>query len=231
MKNKQRIIYGLIITIIIYAIAVFIGGKLHLDNNFFPNSFITHTLMLLLSIAAIYIFKKEVNYKISLPKFKTILKPVLIGLIATITISILMTIVTKVLGGKVEMHPAMKTMSPLQVFIFVFIYASIAEELLFRGFLMNFLKPLKAKGISIFKRKISLPVIISALAFGLAHLILITTGVGLLFLLKIVVVATILGLIAGYYQEKYDNNAYAIIVHMSGNLMGVIGALLMHLNT
>jgi len=231
MRDKQRIIYGLIITIIIYAIAVFTGSKSYLDNNFFPNSFITHTLMLLLSIIAIYIFKKDVNYKIALPKFKKILKPVLVGLIATITISILMTIVTMVLGGKVEMHPAMKTMSPLQVFIFVFIYASIAEELLFRGFLMNFLKPLKAKGIKIFKKKMSLPVIISALAFGLAHLILITTGVGVLFLLKIVVFTTMLGLIAGYYQEKYDNNAYAIIVHMSGNLMGVIGALLMHLNT
>jgi membrane protease YdiL (CAAX protease family) len=36
----------------------------------------------------------------------------------------------------------------------------------------------------------------------------------------------VLGLIAGYYQEKYDNNAYAIIVHMSGNLMGLIGALI-----
>jgi len=37
-------------------------------------------------------------------------------------------------------------------------------------------------------------------------------------------------MIAGYYQEKYDNNAFAIIVHMSGNLMGVIGALLMNVN-
>ena len=72
----------------------------------------------------------------------------------------------------------MMKMSPLQVFIFVFIYASIAEEILFRGFLMNILKPLKIKGISILKRKISVPVIISAFAFGLGHLILITTGVG-----------------------------------------------------
>lgn len=38
------------------------------------------------------------------------------------------------------------------------------------------------------------------------------------------------GLIAGYYQEKYDNNAYAVIIHMAGNSIGVIGALLMNIN-
>ncbi len=230
MKNNERIIYGLIITIIVFAIATFTGSKLHLGIDFFPNSFVTHSLMLILSVVAIYSFKKEVNYKISMPKFKKILKPVLFGLLTAIIINILMTIITKLLGGEVEAHPALLKMTPLQIFVFVFIYASIAEEILFRGFLMNILEPLKTKGINIMKRKISLPVIISAFAFGLGHLILITTGVGGLFLLRIVVFTTILGLIAGYYQEKYDNNAFAIIVHMSGNSIGVIGALLMNLN-
>lgn len=36
-----------------------------------------------------------------------------------------------------------------------------------------------------------------------------------------------LGLIAGYYQEKYDNHAFAIIVHMAGNLMGLVSILMM----
>jgi len=231
MKNNERIIYGLIITIVVFAIATFAGSKLYLDIDFFPNTFTIHSLMLLFSIVAIYSFKKDVNYKISLPKFKKILKPILFGLLATIIVNISMTIITKILGGEIEAHPALMKMSPLQIFVFVFIYASIVEEILFRGFLMNILKPLKTKGIIILKRNISVPVIISAFAFGLAHLILITTGVGGLFLLRIVVFTTILGLIAGYYQEKYDNNAFAIIVHMSGNLMGVIGALLMNLNT
>ena len=231
MKNKERIIYGLLITIIVFAIATFTGSKLHLDIDFFPNSILTHSLMLLLSIVAIYGFKKDVNYKFSLPKFKTILKPILFGLLATIIVSILMTILTKILGGEVEAHPLLLEMTPLQVFIFVFIYASIAEEILFRGFLMNILKPLKTKGIIIFKREISIPVIISAFAFGLAHLILIKTGVGIFFLIKVVIFTTTIGLIAGYYQEKYDNNVFAIVVHMSGNLMGFITVLLINLNT
>ncbi len=86
---------------------------------------------------------------------------------------------------------------------------------------------MKTKEVNIFKRKISVPVIISAIVFGLAHLILITTGAGGLFLLRVVVFTTVLGVIAGYYQEKYNNNAFAIIVHMSGNSLAVVGTLLM----
>ena len=229
MKNKERIIYGFIITIVIYAIAQVVSFNLKLNNDFIPDAFITLTIFLILSVLAIYVFRKHMSYNISMPKFKKVLKPIAMGVIVTVTIGILMTVVTKVSGGELEGHPAFKIMNPLQIFIFVFIYASIAEEILFRGFLQNLLKPLSTKGITVFKRKISLPVILSAIAFGLAHLILIKTGVGFLFLLKIVLITTSLGLVAGYYQEKYDNNAYAIIVHMGGNFFGVVGAILMSL--
>jgi len=230
MKNNERIIYGIAFTIVIFVIATFSGSKLHLTIDFFPSTFVTHSVMLTLSIVLIYSLRKYVNYKIAWPQFKKTLKPILIGLLATIIVNILFTALTKISGGQVEAHPALTKMTPLQIFVFVFIYASIAEEILFRGFLLNILKPLKSKGINIYKRHISIPVIISAFAFGLAHLILLTTGAGGLFIFRIVVFTTILGLIAGYYQEKYENNGFAIIVHMSGNLMGVIGALLMNLN-
>ncbi len=230
MKNTERIIYGLIITAVIFMTANFFGSKLNLNIDFIANTFSTHTIMLLLSVIAIYVLRANLNYNISLPKFKYILKPVGIGILVTIVINILMTSLANIVGEKVEGHALLSEMNPLQVLIFVFIYASVAEEILFRGFLMNLLKPLKISGITILKRKISIPVIISAVAFGLAHLILITTGAGFLFLLRIVLFTTTLGLIAGYYQEKHDNNAFAIIVHMSGNLLAVLGAFLTNLN-
>lgn len=231
MKNNERIIYGIVITIVVFGIATFFGSRIHLNIDFFASSFVTHSLMLTLSIVLIYSLRKYVNYKIEVPKFKKILKPILFGLLATIIVNISMSIITKIIGGEIEPLAALMKMSPLQVFIFVFIYASIAEELLFRGFLMNILKPLKSKGIKIFKRNLSIPTIISAVIFGLAHLILLATGAGGFFILRIVVFTTILGLIAGYYQEKYENNAFAIIVHMAGNFMSIIGVLLMHLNS
>ncbi len=231
MKNNERIIYGLIITLIIFSVSLFTGSKLHLNIEFIPNSFVTDSVMLLLSVTAIFSLRSNVNYKISLPKLKNIFKPILFGVLATIIVNISTAIITKLLGGENELHFVLKEMSPLQVFIFVFIYASIVEEILFRGFLMNILKPLYTKKVHIFKRDISFPVILSAFVFGLAHLAVITTGAGNFFLLRIVIFTTILGLIAGYYQEKYDNNVFAIIVHMSGNLLGVISALLINLNT
>lgn len=226
MKNKERLIYGTTISVVIFLIATQTGSMLDFKTDFIPGSFLTHSIMLILSLGGIYFLRKNVKYSISLPKFKKILKPIFAGILTTIIVNILMTVIIKISGGETEIHPLLSGMTPLQVFIFVFIYASIAEEFLFRGFLLNILKPLSSKGINIFKLKISISVIISAIAFGLAHLILITTGVGGLFLVRVVTFTTVLGLIAGYYQEKYNNNAYAIFVHMAGNSLAVLSAFL-----
>ncbi|OFX84149.1 MAG: hypothetical protein A2W99_00015 [Bacteroidetes bacterium GWF2_33_16] len=230
MKNNNQIIYGLIVTIAIFVLANFIGSKMSIWPDALPPYFVTHSVMLLGSIGVIILLSKSVNYKIALPKFKMILRPILFGLLASIVINISLSVLTKVMGGNLEPHPAFKIMSPLQVLVFIFIYASIAEEILFRGFLLNILSPLKEKGIRIFKHQVSIAVIISGFTFGLAHLVLIFAGVGVFFIIKTVIFTSILGLIAGYYQEKYSNNAFAIIVHMAGNFMAVIGALLMSLN-
>lgn len=227
MKTNKPIVYGLLITLLIFVIANLFGKEINLGIDFIPYTFGTHTAMLILSVLAIVFLRKSVKYKFSIPKFKKILRPVLFGVLAQVVVNIPFSIITMALNIEVEPHPAFNVMSPFQVFIFVFIYASITEELLFRGFLQNILNPLSTKGIKIFKRFVSVPVIVSAVTFGLAHLILITAGVGTLFLLRVVVFTMVLGLVAGYYQEKYNNNAFAIIVHMAGNALGVVGALLM----
>lgn len=231
MNNKERILYGLLITLFVFAVSTFSASKLNLNINFIPPSFVTHSIMLVLSMVFIYGLRIHVNYKISRPRFKEVLKPIVYGFLVSILANISISILTKSLGGEVEMHAALSDMTPLKFFVFVFIYASLAEELLFRGFLLNILRPLNPMGIVLFKRKLSLSVIISAFAFGLAHLILISTGASGFFLMRIVIFTTLLGLIAGYYQEKYDNNAFAILVHMSGNFIGVIGMLIVNLNT
>ena len=88
------------------------------------------------------------------------------------------------------------------------------------------LSPLHDRGIRFFKVRLSLPVILSAVVFGLIHLVLLTSGAGGFLVVRVVIFTTILGLFAGYYQEKYNNFSYAVIVHMAGNLMGLVGALI-----
>jgi len=223
MKNSERVIYGLLLTIIVFLLVSFVGEKIKL--SFQLVSFVTDSAMLILAIVLICYFRKYVNFKIALPKFKTIWKPILLGIFVPVIVSFLFEIIGNLLGFKSESHPALVLMSPLQVFLLVFILASVAEEVLFRGFLQNILKPLQVKGIKIFKRHISVPVIISALAFSLAHLGLMKTDVGAFFIVSTLIFTFTLGLIAGYYQEKYDNNAYAILVHMGGNFIGLMGSL------
>lgn len=184
--------------------------------------------MLIFSAGVIAVLRKYVPFRFAWPRFKTIWKPILFGFLTTVVVNITLNVLSMAAGFKPEAHPLLVASTPLQTFLFIFIFASIAEEMLMRGFLQNFLHPLNVRGIRLFKRTISLPVIIGAVAFGLIHLILFTTGAGTLLVVRTVIFTTILGLFAGYYQEKHNNHAYAIIVHMAGNLMGLFGALLMH---
>jgi membrane protease YdiL (CAAX protease family) len=226
MKNNARLLYGLLITVLIFVIATLAGSKVSLNSDFFPKSFLTHSVMLVLSIIVIVGLKKIVPFRIAWPRFKTIWKPILFGFLTAVIVNILLTVITLATGGKAEAHPLLEASTPLQTFLFIFIYASLAEELLLRGFLQNILSPLGARGIRVFRQKLSLPVIISAVVFGLIHLILLTTGVSIMFVTRVVIFTTILGLFAGYYQEKHNNFSYAVIVHMAGNLMGLVAAFL-----
>lgn len=229
MKSSNRLILGLTISLLIYLISTTFDKNFNPENNFFLPSFGTHTLMFLLSVIAIFLFKKHLDYKITFPKISSVFKPFIFAVLLTIFVNIIITLITKFLGyHKIETHPLLKGSSGWQILIFVFIYASIVEEILFRGFLLNFIQNYSHKSITIFKKKINYPVLISGLAFGLAHLILLTSEVSGLFVTRIVIFTTLLGILAGYYQEKYQNNAYAIIVHSGGNFIGVIATFIMN---
>jgi membrane protease YdiL (CAAX protease family) len=107
-----------------------------------------------------------------------------------------------------------------QTVIFVWLYASVSEELLTRGLIQSFLTPLADYGFTIFGVRISLPVLIGALFFGLMHAALLTTGMALFSVISIVVFSSVLGLIAGYHREQTGSLIPAIIVHALGNIGG-----------
>lgn len=227
MNSKKKIILGFITMTVIFLTANFLGSKTHLPGKFIPNTFLHHLVMLLLSGIIIWIMNKNLKFYIALPKFKKLIKPFFIGVLITLFVNISMNIITVLVSGNETAHPALVENNALQVFLFVFLFASIAEEILFRGFFQNSLNLLNERGVTVFKRKFSFPVIISAAVFGLAHLVLISAGVDYLFLLRIVLFTFVLGIAAGYYQQKYENNtSYAIVVHMGGNLFGILGAFL-----
>jgi membrane protease YdiL (CAAX protease family) len=113
-------------------------------------------------------------------------------------------------------------MSRLQIFFMAILLAPLSEELLFRGFLQNMLAPLKSISIQLFKIKLTLPVLISGILFGLIHFSLLATGSSFNFTLVTVIAALIIGLAAGYFQEKHHAFLIAVIIHMTANISGMI---------
>ena len=67
--------------------------------------------------------------------------------------------------------------------------------------------------------------------FGLFHIIPFNYDNSLIFTAGMFIAPSLLGIVAGYYQEKYDNNAYAIIVHMAGNVVPIIGTIVLSVNS
>lgn len=230
MKNIQRIILGIILAALVFGIAQLASSiSLFQIHTWLVDSFTTHTTMLIVSLILIYLFTKGKlsDYAFKTVKIKQLLKPIFITIIVIIVITILVTLLLALLGFDIRDTGNVPTagMSALQIIIFIFIYASIAEEFLFRGLVQNFLKPLSEYGFKLFKIKISVPVIISAVLFGLGHLILLKTGASSPFVLRIVIYTTTIGFIAGYYQEKNNSIIPAVIVHMTANIPAVLALL------
>lgn len=233
MKKDISFFGAIIITIIIAVLSIWVSRIINLKTDSIPDSFVTHSTILMLSVSAIILFSKDVNFHLAIPNLKSTIKPIVFGfLISLIGTMVTMSIIrsNKVINGA-ELSMPTSDMSVLHVFLFVFIYASLAEEMLYRGFLQNFLEPLKEKGIKLLNRKISLPVIISAVLFGFSHLVLLKINKNIPFVIGIIITSIFLGVIAGYYQEKNNNSAHAFITHMSANLVGVIGAFMMNMNS
>jgi membrane protease YdiL (CAAX protease family) len=108
--------------------------------------------------------------------------------------------------------------SYLQDIIFIWIYASICEEIFARGLLQSFLSPLMGYGINLSKNlRLSLPVLFSGLYFGLMHIVAIEKMGP-----PVIVFTTFLGIVAGYHREKTGSLIPAIIIHALFNIGGML---------
>ncbi len=187
--------------------------------------FINHTTMLVISIIIMLLLSKS---KISTYGFKSArniqLKPIIL---LSLSIGIIGALIQSFFP--IKQFDSIENFSFIQIVIFIWIYASICEEVLTRGLIQGYLSPLTKYRFTVFKVPISLPVLISALFFASMHLMLLTTGMGIATVFNIILFAFILGIIAGYYREKTGSLITAIIVHMLFNVGGTCGGLLIEL--
>jgi len=178
--------------------------------------FINHTAMLILSTIIMLVVS---NGKLSRYGFKLARNVQLKRVISWgLGLGIMSTLIETSLPGKESIVVGELTF--LQTVVFVWLYASICEEIFARGLIQSSLSRLAQLGVTVFERRISLPVLVSALLFGLVHLIQSAMGAGGYKVLIIVLFAFVLGLIAGYQRERTGSLVPAIMVHMFANVGG-----------
>ena len=222
LKICLAILLAFAILSIAGSLAAMLGAVRIVASEALSGAFITHLVMLLLAVLVMLIFSKG---KLAAFGFRIGLVTKLPGLIALcLGAAILSTFIGTILPG--DELTLFEAASFLQVVIFVWIWASICEEVLFRGLMLGYLQPLTIYGINFFRMRISLPVLVSALLFGLIHFNPMILGMGTLRAVNIVVFAFILGIIAGYQREKTGSLIPAIMAHalfnVGGTLMGYL---------
>ena len=120
----------------------------------------------------------------------------------------------------------LRGLSIVQIILLVWLLASVAEEVLVRGFFQSYLEPLSHIGFKAFGKRISLPVLLGALFFSAMHLILLTTGTPFLTVYVIMAFMFFLGLVTGYQRERSGSILPSIVTHVSFNVGGLIGGII-----
>ncbi len=178
-------------------------------------AFVTHTFMCILSILVTVVLTrgKIGEYGFTTGSFR--LTPgIFLWVIPT---AILSTVGFFASRSGQDVKEVLK-LSYLEDVIFVWIYASICEEVFTRGLLQGFLSPLAGYGIKVSRKlRLSLPVLFSGLYFGLMHIVAINK-LGP----SVIVFASALGIVAGYYREKTGSLIPAIIIHALFNVGGML---------
>lgn len=179
----------------------------------------TQAAMLAVSVALMLGLSKGKlgEYGFRMPTTAQFKSAFVFGSIVAVAVQVVLAVMWRLLptsGG----HPGVAGSSFLQIVITVWVIASICEEVFLRGLIQGFLMPLKDLGKTLFGLRLSLPVITAALLFGAMHIMLLTMGADGSLVTGIVVSATVLGLVAGYYRERTGSLIPAILIHMLFNV-------------
>lgn len=231
LNSIARIIIALLLGILVLgvgsSVAILISNRFPdlVDSLPMGEGFLIQISFLILSMLLILAFSKGIISRYGFRIGENIQLPRIAAL--GLAVGIASALTGSIIPGEMPAEPEYDSL--IDLVIGVWILASIAEEVLTRGLIQGFLDPLSGMGLSLWKARISLPVLISALFFGLMHLGILSVGADFLSVAIIVFFAFILGMIAGYYREISGSLIPAIIVHMCGNVGSWFGDLLLNL--
>ncbi|MBZ5500171.1 MAG: CPBP family intramembrane metalloprotease [Acidobacteriia bacterium] len=186
------------------------------QTNFLPPSFVTHSVMLALSVAAMWLISKGRLDLYGFTKGAYEFSPcILLWVLPTAVLSIVSAVASP--GGQGTGGP-IKLTKP-QMVVFIWVCASIGEETLTRGLLQTLLSRNARVGAEA-HRRLSMPVLVSGLFFGSMHIVLVKLmGPAAV---PVILLAVFLGLVAARYRERTRSLLPAIIVHALFNIGGML---------
>jgi len=219
---------GIVISMVIYsvsfAVMVAVVKKRKSETNItlanpWMSSAVVSPVVLCLSLLVIFLLSMGMLplWGFQLPTLEVMVLLSTIGIIAAIVV----VIVSEHISPTPEqMNPPSDRRGRVIFFVIIVLLASIAEEVLFRGFLQNILDNALLLAIDLGRFSITGGAIVSAIVFGMIHVApakQMGSSVPVL-----VISAAILGLIAGIFLTMSGSLILPIIVHMEFNLVGFI---------
>jgi len=231
----NKVLIAAIVLFIIYGLAIVAAQYtlpyLSVINkaSFAQKNFISKSYLLLFTVIAMLLFKRlfKIDYGLIMGtnlSYSTYLKKgVLFGLLGLLLVMICNIVGFVLTRQKPAGFPPEQLRDRI---LFIWIWSSVVEELLFRGFIQSYLETTSNHLFKIGKAVISGAVFFSALFFGALHLFLLMQGMSVFFVAGIFANAFLLGLVAGYYREKTGSLWPAIFLHIIFNLVGSIPLLL-----
>ncbi|MCK4342594.1 MAG: CPBP family intramembrane metalloprotease [Phycisphaerae bacterium] len=237
MKSVLRVLLAFCLFACVYALALFgmpslarLAGLFKACPWLLGTSLVPQLTFLITSIILAYVLGRGdlSTYGWKSVKPRQLLRPIIVS---TITMLIFMSpMLIMMIAGRDMPDEGMKLQGPwseglFHKILFIWIIASICEEVFYRGLLQGVLEPLTKHGVRVLRVRFTAPVALCAIAFGLGHLCLLGM-VPTPMLVGILLSATMLGFIAGYYREKTGSLAPAIAAHMTFNVIGTMIPLL-----
>jgi membrane protease YdiL (CAAX protease family) len=211
LKLPAALVLGLVISVLsLKAPGIWMKPE---SSSIWQHGALTHSIMWILSLAVIGLLSRGnlASYGFTRGDFH-LSGGIFLWVIPTAILSTLGFIASR---SGVELKGGLGY-SPLQTIIFVWIYATVSEEIFTRGLLQSYLIPLTNYGIDLSKGlRLSLPVIFSGLFFGMMHIVAVKKMGP-----PVILLTTLLGLVAGYYREKTKSLIPAIIIHALFNIGG-----------
>lgn len=181
-------------------------------DGFVPPTFLTHALMATLSILVITVLLRrrvgDFGFRRGSfhwsPRYLLWLAPMaLLSLLEFLSVG----------------RESVAIVACLKTILFVWIWASIGEEILMRGLVQGYLEPLRRFGFRVLGRWfVSAPVLVAGVMFGLLHVVL-WRSIGPMALVPMGL-GMILGTVAGYHRERTGSLIPAIFIHALFNVGG-----------